>query len=304
MDARPPHSRQLALRLPVPRTWGGRRRGAGRKRTADRPLTPHRTRPLHSGSHPVHVTLRARIRPLRSQHVLPTLRLAIDGANERAPDRFRITQYSVQYDHIHLFVEAVDQRELSRGMASVTIRIARRVNTLLMRRGRFWADRWYGRELTSPRQVRAALVYVLANFRKHSRRNLGPGIDPFSSGMWFDGWDGVHPGVARSHSVEASVERAPPDRDVGQDGYLFERDGGAEDVGCDAVRTAVIEPTFGPPSRCTREDSPVRYAETWLAREGWRRHGLLRLDEAPAGAPKTESAARSGTGRLRPRCAT
>ena len=117
-------------------------------------------------------------RPLRSQHVLPTLRRAIAGADRRDPERFRITQYSVQYDHIHLLVEASDQQALSSGMRSVAIRIARSVNALVGRRGRFWADRWYGHALTSPRQVRTALVYVLANFRKHSRRRLGPGIDP------------------------------------------------------------------------------------------------------------------------------
>jgi hypothetical protein len=30
--------------------------------------------------------------------------------------------------------------------------------------------------------------------------------------------------------------------------------------------------------------SPVAKAHTWLARVGWRRHGLLDVDEAPRGA--------------------
>ena len=163
MAARSARSRQLSLSLPVPRTWGGKRAGAGRKRVASRPLTPHRARPPQASSHPVLITLRACFRPLRSQHVLPTLRLAIAGANRREPERFRITHSTVQYDHIHLIVEAVDQQALSSGMSSVTIRIARSVNALVGRRGRFWADRWYGRALTTPRQVRTALVYVLRN---------------------------------------------------------------------------------------------------------------------------------------------
>jgi REP element-mobilizing transposase RayT len=167
---------------------------------------------------------------LRSQHVLPTLRRAIAGADQREPERFRITQYSVQYDHIHLLVEASDQQALSSGMRSVAIRIARMVNTLVGRRGRFWADRWYGHTLTSPRQVRTALVYVLANFRKHSRLRLGPGIDPFSSGAWFDGWVGG-PWVATGSVVATGslmatgsgnrrpgAERAPPERESIHDG--------------------------------------------------------------------------------------
>jgi putative transposase len=233
-------SGQLCLGKAVSSTWGGRRKGSGRKRVAVRPLTPHRARPPHAASRPVHVTLRARFRPLRSQHVLPTLRLAIDRTNRRRPNRFRVIEFTVQYDHMHLLVEAADRRELSSGMSSLAVRIARRVNQLVARRGRFWADRWYGRELTSPRQVRTALVYVLANFRKHARWRLGPGIDPFSSALWFDGWEGARPGVARSGQVRLGEERAPP----------------------------------------------VRRARTWLARDGWRLLGLLRLDEAPAGASR------------------
>lgn len=48
-------------------THGGRRAGAGRKRTIRRRGGPHRMRPELSPRHPVHVTLRAR-------HLFPELR--------------------------------------------------------------------------------------------------------------------------------------------------------------------------------------------------------------------------------------
>jgi REP element-mobilizing transposase RayT len=122
--------------------------------------------------------------------VFPTLCFAIRRATERDPDGFRILHFSVQYDHVHLVVEASNARALSSGVASVAIRIARYVNALVRRRGRFWADRWHGRELGSPRAVRNALVYVLANFRKHGKTRLEPGVDAFSSAARFDGWRG------------------------------------------------------------------------------------------------------------------
>jgi hypothetical protein len=125
--------------------------------------------------------------------VYPTVRLALFGAAHRHPESFRILQYSVQRDHLHLVVEASDKRALSAGIRSVAIRVARYVNELLGRKGRLWADRWHGRALTSPRAVRTALLYVLANFRKHSRRPLALGIDPYSSGEWFDGWRNAVP---------------------------------------------------------------------------------------------------------------
>ncbi len=243
-------------------TWGGRRKGAGRKRQGSRRMTPHRARPPHSVHHPVMITLRSLFRPLRSQHVLPTLRYAIRGANERDPEHFRITRYSVQYDHIHAMVEASSKRELSTGMRSLSIRIAREVNKLVGRRGRFWADRWHGRELTSPRQVRTALVYVLANFRKHARRAFAPGIDPFSSGLWFDGWQ-------RDPALRTGVgeERAPPSRDAARDG--------GRHAGRESGRV------LGPGPALADDSAPVVRPRTWLGWVGWQRYGLLRLDESP-----------------------
>jgi hypothetical protein len=114
--------------------------------------------------------------------------LAIRRATQRNERCFRVVHFSVQWDHVHLVVEASDKRALSSGVASVAIRIARYVNELVRRRGRFWADRWHGRELASPRQVRSALVYVLANFRKHAKVELRAGVDAFSSAARFAGW--------------------------------------------------------------------------------------------------------------------
>ena len=51
-----PRLRQLDL--PAPRTWGGTRKGAGRKPKGDRAGVPHDRRPALSHRHPAHVTLR------------------------------------------------------------------------------------------------------------------------------------------------------------------------------------------------------------------------------------------------------
>jgi putative transposase len=234
--------RAAQLALPFPNRWGGRRAGAGRK-PALRPPTPHRARPRQLASEPVHVTLRSRLAPLRSQHVFPTVRLALARAGRRDPKRFRIVHFSVQRDHVHLIVEASSKRALSSGVRSVAIRIARYVNDLLSRSGPLWATRWHGRALTSPREVRNALVYVLANFRKHGGHVVRMGIDPYSSAPWFEGF--------REWKPSSGV--APP----------F------------AERRAVRDPKSGVP--------PVAGAQTWLGRVGWRRHGLIGVAETPKG---------------------
>jgi len=56
-------------------------------------------------------------------------------------------------------------------------------------RGKLWGDRYHRRDLKTPRQVRNALVYVLANYKKHFRITHGrPQLDPCSSAAWFEGW--------------------------------------------------------------------------------------------------------------------
>jgi REP element-mobilizing transposase RayT len=211
----------------------------------------------------VHVTLRARIAPLRSQHVFPTVRLALLRAARRQPERFRLLQFSVQRDHVHLIVEAADARALSSGVRSVAIRVARYVNDLLGRRGPLWADRWHGRALATPREVRHALAYVLCNFRKHAAQSdarrrammaragsascVRAGVDPYSSGEWFDGWRGWKP--ASGVAPPFAVRPAWPTSAAAADGT--------------AAARVVSEPT------------------TWLAAVGWRRYGLVALDESP-----------------------
>ncbi len=241
---------ETQIALPFPNRWGGARPNAGRKRSA-RSNTPHRARPMHRAGEPVHVTMRARLAPLRSQFVFPTVRLAIVRAARREPERFRIVHYSVQRDHLHLIVEATDAHALSRGVRGLAIRTARYVNDLLGRRGALWADRWYGRALRSPREVRTALVYVLANFRKHGANVVRPGIDPYSSARWFDGWRAWHPG--------SGVPPPFAERDVAA-AESVQRSNAGEILLGDALQS-----------------------RTWLGTCGWKRAGLLTLAESPRG---------------------
>jgi putative transposase len=175
------------LSLEFPNRWGGSRRGAGRK-PGPRPKTAHRIRPAHRGWQPVHVTLRSGFRKMRSERIFGALQRAFRRSLQRAPEHFRVLQFSIQCDHVHRIVEAANKQALSRGMQGLSISIARRVNRLLGRRGRFWVDRFHARALENPRSVRNALVYVLANFRKHAARRYPAGIDRFSSAPLFDGW--------------------------------------------------------------------------------------------------------------------
>jgi len=80
---------------------------------------------------------------------------------------FRLVHYSVQAHHVHLIVEAQDREALARGLRGLSIRLARQLNKVLGRRGRLFVDRYYARALSTPREVRNGLRYVLLNTTRH-----------------------------------------------------------------------------------------------------------------------------------------
>ncbi len=169
---------------------------------------------------------------MRSRWVAEEIQSALRAGRERPG--FRVVQYCIEQDHLHLIVEADDEAALCRGMQALSIRMARAVNRVGGGKGKVWAERFHARALKTPREVRNALGYVLNNERRHQAKGghaLPDGwVDPLSSGPWFDGWS-----------------------------------------------TRVY------PGRVT-EDAAVASARTWLMKVGWKRHGLIGVDEMPGGS--------------------
>jgi hypothetical protein len=78
---------------------------------------------------------------------------------------------------------------LSRALQGLAIRIAKRLNGRLERRGRVFSDRYHARVLKTPLEVRNALVYVLQNHRHHLKGAGRPSqLDPLSAAPYFDGF--------------------------------------------------------------------------------------------------------------------
>jgi putative transposase len=225
------------------RTWGGRRRGAGRPPRGRRSSEPHKKRPSFKATEPLHVNVRVEpsVGRLRKRHLYKALREATITAAKR--EDFRIVHLSIQSNHVHFLIEALNKVALAKGMQGFQISAARHINSAISRRtgvrrtGRVFSDRYHARVLKSPKSVRHALAYVLNNWRRHQEDRAsftrGWAIDPFSSGIQFAGWKEMEREV---------VYRRPP-------------------------------PTY--------EALVVWLPKTWLLRDGWRRHGLISLDEVP-----------------------
>ena len=93
----------------------------------------------------------------------------------------RLVHYSVQSNHVHLIVEAVDRRALMRGMRGLTIRCARQLNKAWGTRGPVFGARYTARILHALADVRNTLAYVLPEreaarkpVRHHGEAVLGP----------------------------------------------------------------------------------------------------------------------------------
>jgi REP element-mobilizing transposase RayT len=232
----PPAPAQLEL---APRTWGGRRKGAGRKPSGRQVGVRHRPRERFATRMAVHVTLRFHrdVGNLRGERQYRAIHRALCDARGRGD--LRVIHYSVQATHLHLLVEAERTAALSRGMQGLVIRAARYLNGAEERHGRVFADRYHARLLRTPREVRLCLAYVINNARHHAAQAHATyprtWLDPCSSAAFFDGWRGL-PGVATAWSrsprcrrrrpggdAQASMPRRPTRRPTGTSPYARSR---------------------------------------------------------------------------------
>jgi REP-associated tyrosine transposase len=187
----------------------------------------HRVREAFSPRHPLHVTytVKAEIGRLRRRDKYEAIRRALRNCCAR--DGFRICQYSVQGNHLHLIIEADDRRSLSRGMQGFGVSVAKQINRLLgRRRGGVFTERYGCTIIKHPKQVRNALAYVLNNWRKHGDAADFPAhmnFDPYSSAEYFDGWTfgrrraeplalGLISRRSRKHEWDRLTERTEVDR--------------------------------------------------------------------------------------------
>ena len=184
----PRKATQTMLFSPKRRAWqkGKPGRPPNERRNLPKAVS-HRKREEIRASDVMHVTIRLvdGLPALRRRAEWQVLRGCFKAALAR--EGFRLCHYSVMSNHLHLIVEADDQGALARGMQSLKIRMARRLNKLWKRAGQVFSGRYYTEIIRTPRQVRQALSYVLNNARRHKLK-LMEKLDRFASGGWFDGW--------------------------------------------------------------------------------------------------------------------
>lgn len=178
--------RQRPKQLPLEfRTWGGKRKRAGRKPKGAKAGVPHRPRPELGRCLPLHITLGMadEVYHLRSRRSFRVIEAALRGG----ADRFgvRVVQFSVQGNHVHLLVEADSRQALGRAVKGLSVRLAKGLNRMMKRKGRVLADRYHAHVLSTPTEVKHAIHYIKNNARHHASARgevYSAGyVDPYSS---------------------------------------------------------------------------------------------------------------------------
>ena len=152
---------------------------------------------------------------MRIEAGLPGLRTRLARAvilkafrEQRGHFEFRIVEFAILSNHMHLIVEAKDAEELAAAMKGLAVRIARGLNKLWERAGQVFADRYWSRVVRKVHELHRLVRYVMQNARRHGVEVPSDRPDEYSSGPWYEFWNG-HQG--QTFSQEPRPTERPSD---------------------------------------------------------------------------------------------
>ncbi len=126
----------------------------------------------------LHLTIKVRENKadIQNKRILKALHHAIKRARLKG---LKIVHYTLEYNHVHLLVESVDNKILHSGMQAFGITIAKAINKIKRVKGSVYKNRYHLRLINSARQLKNVLNYIFENGIKHRRTNSR--IDLFNS---------------------------------------------------------------------------------------------------------------------------
>lgn len=176
---------------------GGRRPGSGRKRVHSKGVA-HRQRETVNRRAPLHINFKFRTQ-IRNKLCLRLLKRAI--LNSR-PHGLKVIHFSLQYNHVHLIVEAESNAILTTGMRSLTVSFAKG-----LKMGKVQMERYHLHVLKSVQETRTAVLYVLFNKQKHEKGTYSK-IDEYSSILMMENALEVIRNFAKNMKITIEVGKA------------------------------------------------------------------------------------------------
>jgi REP element-mobilizing transposase RayT len=165
-------------------------KGAGRKAIHDKGIR-HTKREMIKKDTVLHLTLKIEKNKanLKNKSILKALQHSIKKARSLG---LKVIHYTLEYDHVHLLIEASDKISLGKGMQSLGISFSKGINKIKKQTGKVFKTRYHFRKLNSPREIKNALNYILGNGIKH-RETLSV-INSFNSLPAINNFKHLYPG--------------------------------------------------------------------------------------------------------------
>lgn len=150
---------------------------AGRPAIHDKGIR-HTVRPRIHKTTMLHLTIKVRENKadIKNKRILKLLHHAIKRARLQ---RLKVLHYTLEYNHVHLLVEATNNQILHKGMQAFGITFSKWINRLKLRKGTVYKHRYHFHALRSTRERKNALNYIFTNGVKHGRTRSR--IDPYNS---------------------------------------------------------------------------------------------------------------------------
>lgn len=150
---------------------------AGRK-AIHHPNIRHIERPKFKKARSLHLTIKVRENKadIKSKRLLKSLHHAIKRARLM---KLRVIHYTLEYNHVHILVEADNHQRLHKGMQAFGISFSKAINRSKRMKGTVYKHRYHFRQICSSRELKNVLHYIFHNGIKHRRASSM--IDPFNS---------------------------------------------------------------------------------------------------------------------------
>lgn len=165
-------------------------KGSGRPAIHDRGIR-HISRDEIKRPTPLHLTIKIEKSKagLKNKGILKILHHAIKKSRLVG---LKIIHYTLEFDHVHLLVEATDKVSTSKGMQSFGITFSKGINKIKNLKGRVFKTRYHYRKLNSAREIKNVLNYILGNSIKHKQSSSI--ITPYNSLLAVNDFSKLYPG--------------------------------------------------------------------------------------------------------------
>ncbi|MBC7430062.1 MAG: transposase [Bacteriovorax sp.] len=151
----------------------------------------------------MHLTIKVREykADIKSKRILRALHHAIIRARLK---KLKVIHYTLEYNHVHLLVEASDHKVMHRGMQALGISLSKSINKIKCLKGTVYKHRYHLKRLTSTQQLKNVLHYIFNNGIHHKRTSSI--LDPYNSMPAEMRLEHIYKSVAKK--IQADINRS------------------------------------------------------------------------------------------------